>query len=93
MSEAATIGRTITLRYFAWVRERVGTGEETLEIPGDLATVTDLARWLKARGEGYALAFADETVVRAAVDRMHVKPSSSIAAAREIAFFPPMTGG
>lgn len=93
MSEAATLHRAITLRYFARVREDIGTGEETLEIPADLATVADLARWLKGRGEGYERAFADENVVRAAVDRMHVKPSSSIAMAREIAFFPPMTGG
>ena len=81
------------LVYFAWVRERVGLPEETLDIPADLATVTDLVRWLKARGEGYESAFAEERIVRAALDHVHAKPESPLGAAREIAFFPPMTGG
>ena len=50
-------------------------------------------RWLKARGEGYEMAFADEAVVRAALDQVHAKPQAQLGAAREIAFFPPMTGG
>ncbi len=49
--------------------------------------------WLKARGENYAAAFANEKTMRAALDRAHVKPDALIAAAKEIAFFPPMTGG
>lgn len=85
--------RTIRLVYFAWVRERVGLTEETLDIPADLATVADLVRWLKARGEGYEAAFANETVVRAALDHVHAKPHAALGGAREIAFFPPMTGG
>ncbi len=81
------------LVYFAWVRERIGKTDEEVELPAELATVTDLVRWLKSRGEEYAYAFENEGVVRAAIDHVHVKPDAAIASAREIAFFPPMTGG
>ena len=81
------------LVYFAWVRERIGKTDEEVELPAGIATVTDLVRWLKGRGEEYAYAFENETVVRAAIDHTHVKPNASIEGAREIAFFPPMTGG
>ena len=83
----------LKLVYFAWVRERVGRPEETAEVPGDIATVRDLVGWLKQRGEEYAHAFENEGVVRAAIDHVHVKPDAALAGAREIAFFPPMTGG
>jgi len=79
--------------YFAWVRERVGKAEETLEPPEGVETVADLVSWLRGRDEGYAHAFENPRVVRAALDRVHVKPDARIAGAREIAFFPPMTGG
>lgn len=79
--------------YFAWVRERVGKSEETLDPPVSVRTVTDLMNWLVARGEEYADAFATPRVIRAAIDHTHVKPDTAIAGAREIAFFPPMTGG
>jgi molybdopterin synthase sulfur carrier subunit len=79
--------------YFAWVRERIGKAEEELEIPAGIATVGQLAQWLAGRGEEYAHAFANPKVVRAALDRTHVKPDAMIGGAREIAFFPPMTGG
>ena len=81
------------LVYFAWVRERVGRPEEEVEPPAGVATVADLVRWLKGRGEEYAYAFENEGVVRAAVDRVHAKPDAPLAGAREVAFFPPMTGG
>jgi molybdopterin synthase sulfur carrier subunit len=84
---------TVKLCYFAWVRERIGKGEETVELPGGISTVADLVTWLKSRGPEYAAAFARADVVRAAIDRAHVKPSAAIAGAREIAFFPPVTGG
>ena len=83
----------VKLVYFAWVRERVGKAEETVELPAEVATVADLAAWLKARGPEYAAAFAKPEVVRAAINQSHVKPSASIAGAKEIAFFPPVTGG
>jgi len=83
----------IKLVYFAWVRERVGRTDEEVELPAGLATVADLVRWLQGRGEEYAYAFENAQVVRAAIDHTHVKPDAAIAGAREIAFFPPMTGG
>ena len=79
--------------YFAWVRERVGKAEETLEPPASVVTVADLIDWLSARGEEYAHAFEQAKVIRAAIDKRHVKPDTAIGGAKEIAFFPPMTGG
>ena len=81
------------LVYFAWVRERVGLNEEEADPPAGTETVGDLVAWLKTRGEGYAHAFENERVVRAAIDQRHVKPETPLAGAREVAFFPPMTGG
>jgi molybdopterin synthase sulfur carrier subunit len=81
------------LKYFAWVRERVGKAEETLEPPAAVRTVGDLIGWLSAQGEEYAYAFEKPGVIRAAIDHTHVRPDTAIAGAREIAFFPPMTGG
>jgi molybdopterin synthase sulfur carrier subunit len=81
------------LLYFAWVRERVGKPEEDVEPPAGVRTVGELVAWLSGRGEEYAYAFENAKVIRAAIDRNHVKPDAQIAGAREIAFFPPMTGG
>jgi molybdopterin synthase sulfur carrier subunit len=81
------------LVYFAWVRERVGKAEEDIVPPASVKTVADLVAWLKGRGEEYAHAFEQAKSIRAAVDKRHVKPDAAIAGAREIAFFPPMTGG
>jgi molybdopterin synthase sulfur carrier subunit len=79
--------------YFAWLRERVGTGEEDVTPPAEVATVADLIAWLAGKGEHYAYAFENPKVVRAAIDQEHVKHSAAIAGAKEVAFFPPMTGG
>ena len=84
---------SVKVLYFAWVRERVGKAEEMVEPPAAVATVGDLMRWLAGRGEEYAHAFDNPQVIRAAIDRAHVKANTVIAGAREIAFFPPMTGG
>ena len=81
------------LRYFAWVRERVGKTEEEIDPPEGIATVAELMSWLAARGDEYAHAFENPRVVRAAIDQAHVRTDAAIAGAREIAFFPPMTGG
>ena len=81
------------LVYFAWVRERVGHPDEIVEPPPDIRTVAELVAWLKARDERYGRAFENEATVRAAVDRVHAKPGTSIEGAREVAFFRPMTGG
>lgn len=79
--------------YFAWIRERIGKPEEEVELPASIATVGDLMNWLQKRGEEYALAFDNPKIVRAAIDKVHAEPAAKIANAREIAFFPPMTGG
>jgi molybdopterin synthase sulfur carrier subunit len=81
------------LLYFAWVRERIGKPDEEVDVPTSVRTVGDLVAWLQGRGEEYAYAFENAAVIRAAIDRNHVKPDTAIAGAREIAFFPPMTGG
>ena len=83
----------VKIRYFSWVREKTGKAEEVLDLPPDVETVADLMTWLKRLGPEYAEAFARSDVVRAAVDQAHVKPTASVAGAREIAFFPPVTGG
>ena len=84
---------TVKLRYFAWVRERIGKPEETIEVPPDVATVGELMTWLASRGDEYAYAFKDAKVIRAAIDQRHVRADAAIEGAGEIAFFPPMTGG
>jgi sulfur-carrier protein len=83
----------LKLRYFAWVRERIGKPEEEIELPAGIATVGELIGWLRGRGDEYAHAFENPKVIRAAIDRAHVRPDTAIIGAREIAFFPPMTGG
>jgi molybdopterin synthase sulfur carrier subunit len=81
------------VKYFAWVRERIGKAEETIEPPASVRTVDDLIKWLSARDDTYAYAFEKPRVIRAAIDHAHVKSDTAISGAREIAFFPPMTGG
>ncbi len=81
------------LRYFAWVRERVGKTEEDVDPPATVATVGELVGWLVQKGEGYAYAFENPNVIRAAIDKTHVRADARIEGASEIAFFPPMTGG
>ena len=81
----------VRLRYFAWLRERVGAPEEEVETAA--ATVGALVEELKARDEGHALAFADLRAVRVAVDEEIADLAAPLAGVREVAFFPPMTGG
>lgn len=83
----------IRVRYFAWVRERVGAAEEELEPPTSVHSVGDLIAWLAARDDLHAAAFAEPSVIRAALDRDHVDHATPLGPAREVAFFPPMTGG
>jgi molybdopterin synthase sulfur carrier subunit len=79
--------------YFARLRQIVGRGEDEIDIPPSVKTVSALIDFLKGRDEGAAHAFADLRIVRAAVDQSHVQLDAPIAGAREIAFFPPVTGG
>ena len=81
----------IDVLYFAWVRERIGTGRETVET--EAATVAELVEELRAREERYARAFADTSALRVAVDQDLAEFDAPLAGAREVAFFPPMTGG
>ncbi|HYN00467.1 MAG TPA: molybdopterin converting factor subunit 1 [Aestuariivirgaceae bacterium] len=79
--------------YFAWVRQRVGIAEETVDPPAEVTTVAKLIDWLKARDEAYANAFADLRVIRAAVNQSLVPLDTPLSGASEVAFFPPVTGG
>jgi molybdopterin synthase sulfur carrier subunit len=79
--------------YFAWVRERIGKNEEEIAPPAEVSTVGELVAWLAGRGENYAYAFDKPQVIRVAIDRAHAARDARIAGAKEIAFFPPMTGG
>lgn len=81
------------LIYFAWVRERIGKAEETLELPSDVKTVSDLLLFLRGLGEEYEAALQVPKVIRVAINHEHVEHDELIAGAREIALFPPMTGG
>jgi molybdopterin synthase sulfur carrier subunit len=83
----------VKLLYFAWVREKIGRAEEVLDLPAGIETVADLVAWLRLRGSEYEAAFARPGVVRAAIDKRHVQPGAALAGAREIALFPPVTGG
>jgi len=77
--------------YFAWLRERIGLGREQIET--DAATVADLVAELRAREDRYDLAFSDMASVRVAIDQDLTTLDASLEGAREVAFFPPMTGG
>ncbi|WP_018700452.1 molybdopterin converting factor subunit 1 [Amorphus coralli] len=79
--------------YFAWVRERVGLEEEDVEVPAEVKTAGDLVSWLRERSPGHAFALEEPDIIRIAVDRVHAQPDQPIAGAREVALFPPMTGG
>jgi sulfur-carrier protein len=83
----------VRLLYFAWVREKLGRADEAVTLPANVTTVGELMAWLAARGENYHDVFSRVGVVRAAVDQTHAQPTQPIAGAREIAFFPPVTGG
>lgn len=81
----------IDVLYFAWLRERIGAPREQIETKA--TTVADLVEELKVRSEAHALAFSDMSAVRVAIDQDLTEMTASIDGAREVAFFPPMTGG
>lgn len=80
------------LVYFAWVREQVGIAEENIDLPATVTTIADLLAWLPSRGDTYAV-FENAHSLRAAINQEHVDHDTPIKDAREIAIFPPMTGG
>lgn len=83
----------LEILYFAWVRERIGLDGETIEHPGEGARISDLIAMLAQRGEGYAAAFAEPARLRAAIDQTFVPLDAPLGSAREVAIFPPVTGG
>ncbi|MDQ6434316.1 molybdopterin converting factor subunit 1 [Mesorhizobium sp. LHD-90] len=85
--------KTVKLIYFAWVRERIGTGQEEVSLPAEVESVRDLLLWLRERGEGYGDALKYPEAIRVAINQEHVGHHEPLAGAREIALFPPMTGG
>ncbi len=86
-------GAPITLLYFAWLRERIGIGEEHLALPEGVSTVSGLIEWLSASSTTHAAAFANPQTIRCAVNQDFAEASTPIAPGDEVAFFPPVTGG
>ena len=87
------MGHTLNIVYFAWVRERLGIGQELFQIGDGVETIGDVLTALSDRGDVYADIFADITKLRFALDQDYGLPSSSIGSAKELAIFPPVTGG
>jgi molybdopterin converting factor subunit 1 len=87
------MAQPVTILYFAWLRERIGTTREELVLPDGVHTVADLVALLAARGSGYAAAFTTQRSVRCAVNQEFAAPEAAVAPGDEIAFFPPVTGG
>ncbi|RVT92297.1 molybdopterin converting factor subunit 1 [Rhodovarius crocodyli] len=81
------------LLYFAWVRQKVGVGEERVSPPAEVRDVAGLMAWLATRSAGHAEAFANPRQIRAAVNQDFAGPDALVAANDEVAFFPPVTGG
>jgi molybdopterin synthase sulfur carrier subunit len=81
------------LLYFAWLRERVGLAEETIDLPAGVATIGALVAWLRTRNGRYAAAFAEAAVIRCAVNQEFASDTTELAPGDEVAFFPPVTGG
>ncbi|WP_242182285.1 molybdopterin converting factor subunit 1 [Sphingomonas sp. CARO-RG-8B-R24-01] len=84
---------TIEMLYFAWVRERIGQAAETVSPPTDVTTVRALIDWLAAQSAVHAAAFENRDRLRAAVDQLFVPLDAPLGSAREVAIFPPVTGG
>jgi molybdopterin converting factor subunit 1 len=87
------MSRPIKILYFAWLREKTGTGEEVLALPEGVGTVGRLVALLRARGPGYESAFAIPRLVRAAVNQEFANTETPVVPGDEVAFFPPVTGG
>jgi molybdopterin synthase sulfur carrier subunit len=84
---------TLTLLYFARLREALGRDRETVQLPAGVATVAELRAWLIARGEPFAGAFGEIRRIRAAVNQSMAHDDTRLADGAEVAFFPPVTGG
>lgn len=83
----------MTLVYFAWVRQKVGCGEESFALPAHVRTIAQLIEVLRDRGPNYRQAFAEPDRLRAALNQEHVRFDAELRDGDELAFFPPVTGG
>lgn len=83
----------MTVLYFASVKEKIGLSQEDVTPPSSVVTVNDLMDWLATRSTKHGAAFANRTAIKSAVDQTHVPLSAALGDAREVAFFPPVTGG
>ena len=83
----------IRVLYFAWLRDRLGTSQETLTPPPEVATVAALRDWIAARSPRHAAGFAQGTLIRCAVNQHLAGPEQPVRPGDEVAFFPPVTGG
>ncbi len=83
----------VHILYFAWLKDRLGQGEEQVALPDDVADVAGVRRWMRARGAVFEAVFAEGGRVRAAVNQDFATDDAPVRAGDEIAFFPPVTGG
>jgi molybdopterin synthase sulfur carrier subunit len=81
------------VKYFAWMKRTVGVAEEQVELPAEVRTVAELVAWLRSRSAGHAEALAEGAAFGAAIDQRTAPFDTPLAGAREVAFFPPFTGG
>lgn len=79
--------------YFAWLRQKIGIGEEEVAPPATVATVGALVEFLAARSPAHADAFAHRSAIRCAVNQDFATPETPVKPGDEVAFFPPVTGG
>jgi molybdopterin synthase sulfur carrier subunit len=83
----------VKVLYFAWIKQKIGVGEEDISLPATVGTVGALIEWLKMRSTGHAQALADLNIVRTAVNQDYVTVDHPVTDGDEVAFFPPVTGG
>jgi molybdopterin synthase sulfur carrier subunit len=95
VSISQTAPPVLRLLYFAWLRERLGTGQEEIGVPAGVATVGELLAWMRGRGPAFEAAFGQTgpRTVRCAVNQDFADAATPVRAGDEIAFFPPVTGG
>ncbi|MTI10220.1 molybdopterin converting factor subunit 1 [Curvivirga aplysinae] len=79
--------------YFAWLRQKIGTGEERKDIPANVTTVSQLVDWLRSEGDHYADAFKDTSAIKVAINQEFADFNATVQSGDEVAFFPPVTGG
>lgn len=83
----------IELRFFASVREQLGVGQESADVPATVTTVGELRQWLRLRGGAWEQTLAEGRALRMAVDHAVARADTAVAEGCEVAFFPPVTGG